>query len=118
MLSFFFFNDTATTEIYTLSLHDALPICLRSSGMQRRHGEVPHPSRAPRAERNSRAAFGRAADSRKPRANVFAWKCFRSAAVTFRRRVFCRAAIHVFFGGVDRFTVRYEIPEGKFPGRG
>src|SRR2546430_13374892 len=27
---FFFFNDTATTEIYTLSLHDALPISLRS----------------------------------------------------------------------------------------
>src|SRR6266699_6736477 len=26
-ISFFFFNDTATTEIYTLSLHDALPIC-------------------------------------------------------------------------------------------
>src|SRR2546430_9989379 len=26
MLYFFFFNDTATTEIYTLSLHDALPI--------------------------------------------------------------------------------------------
>src|SRR4026207_2416223 len=37
---FFFFNDTATTEIYTLSLHDALPICglmvpfpLKSSGV-------------------------------------------------------------------------------------
>src|SRR3712207_7680695 len=29
---FFFFNDTATTEIYTLSLHDALPICLRLLG--------------------------------------------------------------------------------------
>src|SRR5258708_22997677 len=27
-LYIFFFNDTATTEIYTLSLHDALPICL------------------------------------------------------------------------------------------
>src|SRR6266516_7796559 len=26
---FFFFNNTATTEIYTLSLHDALPICSR-----------------------------------------------------------------------------------------
>src|SRR2546430_16507156 len=26
LLFFFFFNDTATTEIYTLSLHDALPI--------------------------------------------------------------------------------------------
>src|SRR3712207_7002787 len=32
MLLFFFFNDTATTEIYTLSLHDALPIsgCARA----------------------------------------------------------------------------------------
>src|SRR2546422_7604023 len=29
LLSFFFFNDTATTEIYTLSLHDALPIFKR-----------------------------------------------------------------------------------------
>src|SRR2546421_6031468 len=28
-LLFFFFNDTATTEIYTLSLHDALPISCR-----------------------------------------------------------------------------------------
>src|SRR5260370_36653725 len=27
IFEFFFFNDTATTEIYTLSLHDALPIC-------------------------------------------------------------------------------------------
>src|SRR5256885_15237454 len=26
LMTFFFFNDTATTEIYTLSLHDALPI--------------------------------------------------------------------------------------------
>src|SRR2546422_5994289 len=34
LLPFFFFNDTATTEIYTLSLHDALPICrLKSSRM-------------------------------------------------------------------------------------
>src|SRR3989442_5985039 len=34
---FFFFNDTATTEIYTLSLHDALPICpwLRSADQPR-----------------------------------------------------------------------------------
>src|SRR2546430_4806930 len=30
LATFFFFNDTATTEIYTLSLHDALPICFRS----------------------------------------------------------------------------------------
>src|SRR5258708_16110304 len=29
----FFFNDTATTEIYTLSLHDALPICSSSASV-------------------------------------------------------------------------------------
>src|SRR3712207_9330791 len=29
---FFFFNETATTEIYTLSLHDALPISRRAAG--------------------------------------------------------------------------------------
>src|SRR2546430_14689859 len=36
LFSFFFFNDTATTEIYTLSLHDALPIsgCSKSGGPQ------------------------------------------------------------------------------------
>src|SRR3712207_7919416 len=39
MYAFFFFNDTATTEIYTLSLHDALPIC-------RLHG----PEHGPRAQ--------------------------------------------------------------------
>src|SRR2546430_14212946 len=33
--SFFFFNDTATTEIYTLSLHDALPISTRGHGLER-----------------------------------------------------------------------------------
>src|SRR2546429_19125 len=33
---FFFFNDTATTEIYTLSLHDALPICFCRSGAGRK----------------------------------------------------------------------------------
>src|SRR2546422_8349513 len=32
MFFFFFFNDTATTEIYTLSLHDALPIWMPRDG--------------------------------------------------------------------------------------
>src|SRR2546427_4404756 len=36
--TFFFFNDTATTEIYTLSLHDALPIC-----PERRHSRKAQP---------------------------------------------------------------------------
>src|ERR1044072_6839950 len=36
-MSSFFFNDTATTEIYTLSLHDALPIWFRILLQNRRH---------------------------------------------------------------------------------
>src|SRR2546425_7282705 len=41
-LFFFFFNDTATTEIYTLSLHDALPICHVAllGDAQERHGDA------------------------------------------------------------------------------
>src|SRR5256885_13226248 len=38
---FFFFNDTATTEIYTLSLHDALPICPRGAGRTTRRRDRP-----------------------------------------------------------------------------
>src|SRR3989442_10378112 len=45
IFSFFFFNDTATTEIYTLSLHDALPIVLRVEVHEcgTRAGELPYP---------------------------------------------------------------------------
>src|SRR5256885_15947868 len=34
---FFFFNDTATTEIYTLSLHDALPIYVKGDAVIKLH---------------------------------------------------------------------------------
>ena len=37
----FFFNDTATTEIYTLSLHDALPICSQTGARSARHSLRP-----------------------------------------------------------------------------
>src|SRR5438309_9213586 len=39
LLRFFFFNDTATTEIYTLSLHDALPIYKEVPGMSLRDSD-------------------------------------------------------------------------------
>src|SRR3989454_1831712 len=47
---FFFFNDTATTEIYTLSLHDTLPICRHDRtgrDLRARAGrdDVPHAGR-------------------------------------------------------------------------
>src|SRR3712207_9410492 len=45
MLFFFFFNDTATTEIYTLSLHDALPIFVHRPG----HRHAADPDRPDRA---------------------------------------------------------------------
>src|SRR2546430_12771457 len=43
---FFFFNDTATTEIYTLSLHDALPICSSSPRASLPNGARRKPGRA------------------------------------------------------------------------
>src|SRR6266536_2755957 len=50
MTVIFFFNDTATTEIYTLSLHDALPISTVA-------GSVASGSSAPVPDRNSSFAF-------------------------------------------------------------
>src|SRR5260221_8186899 len=45
---FFFFNDTATTEIYPLSLHDALPISRQQSRRRPdRQGELSPPPRGP-----------------------------------------------------------------------
>src|SRR2546427_1726634 len=49
-LLFFFFNDTATTEIYTLSLHDALPIYL---------GVAPADGRVLRQDRDTALALQR-----------------------------------------------------------
>src|SRR2546430_9302400 len=44
LISLFFFNDTATTEIYTLSLHDALPICAVLIGLSFDGGVEPNGS--------------------------------------------------------------------------
>src|SRR2546427_11187669 len=53
-LLFFFFNDTATTEIYTLPLHDALPIWFRPHPAPF-HGRTGHaPGRHPHAQRQRR----------------------------------------------------------------
>src|SRR6266540_4923442 len=64
---FFFFNDTATTEIYTLSLHDALPIC--------RPGPPPTPRRAARCRSSTPA------DRKSTRLN--------SSHITISYAVFC-----------------------------
>src|SRR6266566_10148824 len=55
--SFFFFNDTATTEIYTLSLHDALPISRPPGrarpGASRAHQSAAHAGRPGRSEEHT-----------------------------------------------------------------
>src|SRR5436305_12308867 len=53
---FFFFNATATTEIYTLSLHDALPISRRSAGLIPNHAicrRFSHPREKGRSEEHT-----------------------------------------------------------------
>src|SRR5947209_13341865 len=49
---FFFFNDPATTEIYTLSLHDALPICRAQRGARLRALLHHHRRRLVRCDRS------------------------------------------------------------------
>src|SRR6267142_5638090 len=51
--SLFFFNDTATTEIYTLSLHDALPIS-REGGSPPQPLSLPRRSPRPRDRKSTR----------------------------------------------------------------
>src|SRR3989454_2381775 len=64
LVFFFFFNDTATTEIYTLSLHDALPISAARRGAESSRGKLPIPAPAAwgqgAARADERKARGRA----------------------------------------------------------
>src|SRR5258708_24215040 len=65
--SSFFFNDTATTEIYTLSLHDALPISVE---LRAHHGRIiryldHHDALGPARDASPRSA-GRAPDAERP----------------------------------------------------
>src|SRR2546430_13194938 len=67
LMIFFFFNDTATTEIYTLSLHDALPLWPRRP---RRDAGVLADAQAARLRGEPRGgARGRAADRKSTRLN-------------------------------------------------
>src|SRR5256885_3403103 len=67
LYSFFFFNDTATTEIYTLSLHDALPISHRIRRTRREPARAARPRSHgdPGALRGARPAAGSASKDRK-----------------------------------------------------
>src|SRR5207245_10805761 len=64
-LPFFFFTDTATTEIYTLSLHDALPISRSRAPSSRRRRARDNPSRRRRPRCPRAAPFDRRSRDRK-----------------------------------------------------
>src|SRR2546427_1824741 len=96
----FFFNDTATTEIYTLSLHDALPIC--GEGGARSRGDGPRARRRRGRVVDARRA-GAAQDRKSTRLN--------SSHSQISYAVFClkkkkkssaidAAAVHVRFAAV------------------
>src|SRR3712207_6857988 len=67
LLLLFFFNDTATTEIYTLSLHDALPICSATSRSR------PSPRRASGCSTSAAAASTRSAPRSAPAPDSPRW---------------------------------------------
>src|SRR3989442_7247428 len=75
-LYFFFFNDTATTEIYTLSLHDALPIFRRRMWIRRHFSDVER-----RSHRQHRRRQERRSDRKSTRLN--------SSHVRISYAVFC-----------------------------
>src|SRR2546430_17490715 len=66
-LLIFFFNDTATTEIYTLSLHDALPISLTARPARREASRRGSPAGARSLPRRGSAAGARPAGREGPR---------------------------------------------------
>src|SRR3989475_12876070 len=71
--TFFFFNDTATTEIYTLSLHDALPITSNRI--------VPLPDETRRAVREKAKQLAAALDKRLDRKRKLAGETWTSAQI-------------------------------------
>src|SRR3712207_8012272 len=105
-LNYFFFNDTATTEIYTLSLHDALPISVELAAVAR-CPDLPPAGAAGRAARRLRdgAAAGHGRVDRKStrlnssHANIsYAVFCLKKKNESHLRRV-SRGAAHDFACG-------------------
>src|SRR2546422_5282544 len=106
MLSFFFFNDTATTEIYTLSLHDALPILpnpldARQQLLERLLDQAPSPVQSVRlAARPRGAGAARLQDRKSTRLNSshgyisYAVFCLKKKTKTRARPERNTAALH------------------------
>src|SRR3712207_8343798 len=73
---FFFFNDTATTEIYTLSLHDALPIWSSSEKEQEASGQEKGPPLFSLLSPESTRIHFNNTLTETPYANIFSYQYF------------------------------------------
>src|SRR5438477_12922817 len=94
---FFFFNDTATPEIYTLSLHDALPIWYRA-----RDGRPTYQwARRPRPNPAARAGPARTADRKSTRLN--------SSHMSISYAVFCLKKKKKRKKKPELFVIEYKI---------
>src|SRR3989442_11807793 len=103
---FFFFNDTATTEIYTLSLHDALPIWECGGGARRRAGALRGAALQRRAaDARDDPGRGEAADRKSTRLN--------SSHVRISYAVFCLKKKKKHTTQRPRITSQHTPPEYK-----
>src|SRR5258707_1705021 len=92
-LFFFFFNDTATTEIYTLSLHDALPILIKDGRILSILEKAPDVAKGPRIESNGIIFPGSVDLHDHPMYNIFKrW----SPKVKFRNRYEWRSLVDYY----------------------
>src|SRR5436189_6024278 len=85
---FFFFHDTATTEIYTLSLHDALPICGQTSerfGAAQAHCELENLQRVQKFECRGLAAAFKFLDRKSTRLNS-SHRCISYAVFCLKKK--------------------------------
>src|SRR3989442_8524756 len=99
--AFFFFNDTATTEIYTLSLHDALPISLALARGHWLHRPLP--------TRNNKGAIGAfvVRDRKSTRLN--------SSHVRISYAVFCLKKKKKQMGlAAAKYRTRHDYAEGVY----
>src|SRR2546426_9306675 len=98
---FFFFNDTATTEIYTLSLHGALPICRGPPGALGCEGDSQFRAGAARRPCRRRGEIGEHGDRKSTRLN--------SSHLVISYAVFClkKKKIHQRISIADAFRRHY-----------
>src|SRR5256885_13890339 len=95
---FFFFNDTATTEIYTLSLHDALPIC-RMRSTRRRSASAKQPVAG---SRNSIRLARRSAS------------CCRSEEHTSELQSPCNLVCRLLLEKKNKDDAKYQLADASF----